>query len=84
MFIQNNLVIFKIFFFFGKFTEARTVSWIVFIICCATRNVIAAPVQRHKSNNNPTPSTMDDETATDFDSDDVLLEGIDLCLNLFV
>nr|CAH0107753.1 unnamed protein product [Daphnia galeata] len=55
--------------------QARTVSWIVFIICCATRNVIAAPVQRHKSNNNPTPSTMDDETATDFDSDDVLLEG---------
>jgi hypothetical protein len=59
-----------------NFPEARTVSWIVFIICCATRNVIAAPVQRHKSNNNPTPSTMDDETATDFDSsDDVLLEG---------
>ncbi|XP_046641036.1 uncharacterized protein LOC124326325 isoform X1 [Daphnia pulicaria] len=58
--------------------QARTVSWIVFIICCATRNVMAAPVQRHK--NSPTPSTMDDETATDLDveSDDVVpvpLEG---------
>lgn len=39
---------------------------------------MAAPVQRHK--NSPTPSTMDDETATDLDveSDDVVpvpLEG---------
>jgi hypothetical protein len=41
---------------------------------------MAAPVQRHKSNNSPTPSpTMDDETATDLDSnvegEDIHLEG---------
>ena len=84
---ESKIVIFQfflfIFFLFVEFSEARTVSWIVFIICCATRNVMAAPVQRHKSSNSPTPSTMDDETATDLDpnveSEDVPvhLEGND-------
>lgn len=42
------------------YLEARTVSWIVFIICCATRNVMAAPV-RHRS------PALDDESATETD-----------------
>ncbi|KAI9563563.1 hypothetical protein GHT06_011027 [Daphnia sinensis] len=55
--------------------QARTFSWIVFIICCATRNVMAAPVQRHKSNNSPT--MFEDETPTEanVDNEPVHLEG---------
>ena len=48
-------------YFVWRLTEARTVSWIVFIICCATRNVMAAPV-RQKSEISP---AIDDESATD-------------------